>query len=184
MKVKDIVKTIKQNRSSFGDERRYDTKSAKDELTVMKAMLNDQTYQVDIYSSEGKVGTYNPAKSFRGMLSSVISDTTGIPRIEADNLLNNYEIKTSEAKSVLDFSKEYINTYLHTGRKLPLGGREKSNVSLIEKTIPAGYVRYPVKVGEDPDGRAICESKEAFVGEYKTVKVYGPCPYWLKNDNK
>ena len=37
---------------------------------------------------------------------------------------------------MINISKQFIHTYLETGRKLPLGGREKSNISLVNKTIP------------------------------------------------
>lgn len=182
--VKDLIKEINDSRNPSDNRTTYDTKSQKDELAVMKSMLNDKTYKVDVYGPEGIEGTICPSEIIRGTISSVISGATGMTPKEADSIMDNYEFKNSEAKGFIDFSKEYINTYLMTGRKLPLGGRETSNVSLLRKTVPAGYVKYPVKVGEDENGRNICESEETYVDQYHSVKVFSPCPIWIKNKNK
>ena len=184
VKVKDLIKEINDIRNPSDNRITYDTKSQKDELAVMKAMLNDKTYKVNIYGPDGVEGTICPSEVMINTFSYVIVGTTGFSDKEAKSLVDKYEFTTKEAKGLSEFSKEYINTYLLTGRKLPLGGRETSNVSLIRKTIPAGYVKYPVKVGEDKDGRNICESEETYVEQYHSIKVYGPCPTWIKNKSK
>ena len=43
-------------------------------------------------------------------------------KTETDGLMDNYEFKNQEANAMIGLSKEFINTYLNTGRKLPLGG--------------------------------------------------------------
>lgn len=184
VRVKDLIKEINASRNPTDNRITYDTKSQKDELAVMKAMLNDKSYKVNIYGPDGLEGSICPSDIVRNTVSSVIVGTTGITDKEAKALVDKYEFTTKEAKGFIDFSKEYINTYLLTGRKLPLGGRETSNVSLIRKTIPAGYVKYPVKVGEDEHGRNICESEETYVEQYHSIKVYGPCPVWVKDKHK
>lgn len=181
MTVEEALADIRARRANST----YKTKSQKDEVEVCRAMMNDKGYQVTMYAGDGAVGVYNPARSFRGMISNVMSETTGISKIEADNLLDKHEFSSSQAKEMVNFSKEFFNTYLFkSGRKLSLGGRENSDVDLEAKTIPAGFVKYPVKVGEDSEGHAICESREAYVGEYDTLKVYGPFPMWRKNKIK
>lgn len=45
-RVVELVKSIDQNRSQA-------SASAKDEVTVMRAMLNDETYKVDVYGRSG-----------------------------------------------------------------------------------------------------------------------------------
>lgn len=182
--VRELINEINESRHAKDGAMTYDTKSQKDELSIMKAMLNDKSYKVDVYGPNGIEGQFCPAESIRNTMSSVISNTTGISEEESKQLMSNYEFKSSEAKGLIDTSKEFINTYMHTGRKLPLGGRETSNVSLIKKVIPAGIVKYPVKVGEDKNGKSICESEETFVGEYTSIKVYSPCPPWIKNKHK
>ena len=177
--VTELIKEINDTRHS-SDGMTYDTKSQKDEVAVMKAMLNDRQYRVDVYGPSGVEGSFCPAECIRETMSSIISNTTGIGSTEARHLMDNYEIKSTEARNMIDLSKEFINTYMHTGRKLPLGGREASNVSLIRKPIPPGIVKFPVKVGEDKTGKAIYESEETYVAGYDSIKVYNSCPVWVK----
>ena len=145
-------------------------------------MMNDNTYQVATYAGGGYQGIYNPASSFRRVVSNAMSAVTGMSRMESDALLAKHEFSPQDAREMINFSKEFVLTYLRTGRKLPLGGRDMSNISLKLKDVPGGFVSYPVKVGEDSSGHAICESKEAYVGSYQTIKVYGPCPPWRKEE--
>ena len=187
MSVLEYINQIRNDRmpENTHNKRRYATTSQKQEVTMCNAMMNDTTYEVPIYAGSGYQGIYNPAQSFRRIISSSMSNMTGMPRIEADKLVRQYQFNTEEATELLNFSKEFINTYLQTGRKLPLGGRERSNVSLKLKQIESGFVSYPVKVGEDSEGNPICETKQTYVGGYDTIKVYGPWPQWCKeNTNK
>ena len=180
--VQETINQIKASRRMADEagKRVYDTKSQKNELSIMTAMMNDPTYQVEVYSNGGYQGIYNPRQSVCSVVSNSMAAMTGMTRMETDTLISKYEFTPHDAKEMLSFSKEFIHTYLKTGRKLPLGGREMSNISLKLKDVPAGFVSYPVKVGEDSEGHAICESKDAYVGSYQTVKVYGPCPPWRK----
>lgn len=181
--VRELINSIRSNRMPVkkdNSKKYYDTKSCKDEIAVAQAMMNDTTYNVDVYAGSNFQGVYNPSQSIRRVISSSMSNITGMSRVESDNLVRDYEFTPNEAKEILDFSKEFINTYLQTGRKLPLGGRENSNVSLKLKQIQPGFVSYPVKVGEDSNGKPICEPKQTYVGGYETIKVYGPWPQWAK----
>lgn len=185
MTVLEYINQIRNDRTPNNSEnkpRKYCTTSQKNEVSVCNLMMNDIQYEVPIYSGSGYQGVYNPAQSFRRAISSAMSNMTGIPRIETDRMVREYEFTPAEATEVLNFSKEFINTYLQTGRKLPLGGREKSNVSLKLKQINSGFVTYPVKIGEDDTGKPICETKETYVGGYETIKVYGPWPQWCKDN--
>jgi hypothetical protein len=186
MTVEQVIAQIQQSRRMADEagKRTYDTKSQKNELAVMTAMLNDCSYQVGVYNNSGYQGLYCPAQSFRRLISNSMAAMTGMSRMETDGLVSKYEFGPNDSKEMINFSKEFIHTYLKTGRKLPLGGREASNISLMLKQVPGGTVSYPVKVGEDSQGHAICESKTAYVGAYETVKVYGPCPVWKKEEVK
>ena len=178
--VKELISEINANRRSK-DGVAYNTKSQKDEINVMRTMLNDDSYVIDVYNSNGEVeGQYCPAKEVKGMISSILTDVTELKSEESERLIGEYEFKNSDAKAMINIGKEFINTYLETGRKMSLGGRERSNISIIRKTVPAGVVKYPVKVGEDKNGKAICESKESHVAGYDSIKVYAPCPSWRK----
>ena len=150
--------------------------SQKDEVRVMKAMLNDRDYRVGVYSNSGLEGEICPSKEAREMIASAISGAAKIPQAEAEKLAEDYDFKKSEAINMINISKEFVNTYLETGRKLPLGGREKSNVSLIKKDIPNKTTTYPKKVGVDESGKPLYKTETTEIKAHSTVKASGSCP--------
>lgn len=173
-KVEDLINEIHGTISQV-------TSSRKDEIRVMKAMMNDTSYEVDVYDSTGKIGTFNPSKTMREIASSMIAGTTKITKQEADALANNYEFNKNEAEGMVDISKEFVHTYVHTGRKMPIGGREKSDIAISLKEIEAGNRSYPKKVGLDKDGKPMYERGVTKVNAYESMRVYAPCPDWVKD---
>lgn len=172
-KVVDLIKEVKENLT-------HASSSHKDEVRVMRAFLNDTTYEVGVYDKTGKVGTVAPAKEFRSIITNAIVATTKISKDEAEGLVSTYEAKKSDAESMIAISKEFLNTYLQTNRKISLGGREKSNVSFIKKEIKASTRTYPKQVGVDAAGKPVYEKAEIEVSPYDSIKVSSPCPTWIK----
>jgi len=146
--------------------------SKKDEVTVMRAIINDPEYSVDVYDKTGKCGNYQPGADFRKMVSNVVSNTTKIPYKEAKALVDNYEFTKSDATTMVGVSKEFINTYLQTGRKLPLGGREKSDVELMWKTINQRTTEVPVKTASGQNNLTI--------PEHQGIRALNHCPSWIR----
>lgn len=174
VKVNDLVKDIHDNLSQKSS-------SQKDEVRVMQAMLNDKSYAVKVFDKNGDTGeTYSPSKDARNMIASVITSTTKISKDEASVLAEDHEFSKNEASSCVNVSKEFVNTYLNTGRKLSFGGREQSNVSIIGKDVDASISRYPKKVGVDDAGNGIYENAEKHVPAHKSARVIAPCPTWVK----
>ena len=171
--VKSLVNEIRTGLSQVSS-------SHKDEVRVMKAMLNDPNYEVDEYGKDGVIGTYNPCKDFRAMCTSIISSAAKIPQTEAANMMESYEVKKSEAASMVDISKEFVNTFLQTGRKLPMGAREKSDVSLSLKKVAPSTRLYPQKVGVNDDGSAKYSKAPTTVAAHEAIRVHAPCPSWVK----
>ena len=169
-KTTELIDEIKKNLSQKNA-------SHKDEVAVMQAMLSDPTYEVAVYKKDGPVGTYNPCKEFRGMCASIIESTTKIPAAEAQAVMENYSVKKSEADAMVGISKEFIHTYLATGRKLPLGGRETSDVSLSPKSIPESVRSCPRRVGGAGDGYSRVPTT---IPAHNAVRVHAPCPSWVK----
>lgn len=173
-KTEELVQNIKTN---------LDQKSAskKDELLVMREMLNDSEYKVGIYNYDGLCGQYCPYEDARNMVANIIEDTTKISKQEASFLALNYEFSKSDASTIINLSKEFINTYLNTDRKLPLGGRESSNVSLLKKEVKPGVIKSPKKTGKlDSEGKEIYEMVPVEVKGYSSVSITGGCPKWVK----
>ena len=150
--------------------------SRKDEIIVMKAMMNDQNFSVDVYDKTGKCGDYYPAREVRKMVSKVISETTRIPAKEASELVDNYEFTKADASAMVNISKEFFNTYLkETGRKISLGGRATSDIELMWKEIADRTVEIPSK-----DGTRI----QTFIPAHSGIKTMCPCPEWIVNKEK
>lgn len=171
--VLELVKEIKDNLSQVSS-------SVKDEVRVMQAMLNDKEYEVGVYGNGGLKETYNPAQDFRSMLSGIVSSTTKISKEEAASLVDSHEVTKSEASTMVNVSKEFINTYISTGRKLPFGGREKHNIALSARETEETIKTYPKKVGVNEDGTDRYETASRKVPAHVTAKIYTPCPDWVK----
>lgn len=167
-----LIKEIKTNLSQRSS-------SQKDEIRVMQAMINDKEYVVDVYGSVGKIGTYCPSEDARKLTAAIIASTTKISKDEAEHLAGEHVFSKNEASSMVNISKEFVNTYIETGRKLPLGGRKESNVSLLGRDVANSISRYPKKV-TNSDGSVRYENAEKAVPAHKTIKSSGPCPVWVK----
>lgn len=173
--VKDLLTEIKTNL-------KQKNASQKDEVRVMQAMLNDDSYKVAIYDKTGEVGSYCPAEDFKSMTASIISSAAKLSKEEARNLAMNHEASKAEAASMVGISKEFINTYLETGRKLPLGGRAETNFALSRKIVPEKVKPCPRKVGVKDTGEDIYETPNKTIPEHVGLKAYSSCPDWIKND--
>lgn len=163
-----MIENIKSNLSQAGA-------SQKDEIAVMKAMLNDRDYTVDVYKRNGEVEQYKPAEDARNMVANIVSSTTKISSAEAKSLADKYEFEKSDARTMINLSKEFIHSYMGTGRKLPLGGRAQSDVSLSPKVVEEKECSFPQKneKGEYHKGTTV-------VPAHNSIRVTAPCPVWLK----
>ena len=171
--VQEIIDEIRNGLSQTSS-------STRDEIRVMKGLLNDKNFKVDIYDKTGKIGERCPSQEIRNMISGVVSATTKISSAEAENLVNDYEFKKSDAVTMIDFSKDYINTALSTGRKIPLGATATSNISISRKEVEAKTRHYPKRVGVNEDGTPRCETAEAVVPAHDSIRVFSPCPAYIK----
>ena len=108
-------------------------------------MLNDRDFKVSTYSNSG-VTQHCPAEDYRNMLSGVVSATTKISKSEADSLVSDYEAKKSDAETMIELSKDFVNSSLRTGRKINLGGTENSNISIQLKEIDEATKKYPKRL--------------------------------------
>lgn len=170
--VKDLLYDIQTNHKQVSS-------SCKDEVRVMQSMLNDTSYEVDVYSNAGVTETYCPAKEFRNMQASIVSSVTKISKDESKQLVDKYVVTKADAEVMVGISKEFVNTYLETGRKLPFGGREKSNYSVSLKKIPETTKKYQKKV-TSPDGTVEWIPGEKKIPEHNGLKSKSSCPSWVK----
>lgn len=142
--------------------------SKKDEITIMKALMNDSNYSTKIYGTKDGIDTYYPSQELRKVVANAVSDITKIPNKEATELVKNYEFTKADAQTMVNFSKEFIYTYLQAGRKLPIGGRIDSNIELIWKNIAAREVNIP-------NG----EKKSITIPAHGGIKTINKIPNWI-----
>ena len=171
--VEGLIQEIKENLTQKNS-------SQKDEVRVMQAMLNDTSFVVDVYGTKGKEGEYCPAEDFKGMVSSIVSSAAKIRKEEAKVLADSYEATKNDAATMVNISKEYINTYMHTGRKLPLGGRAETNFYLTGREVPEKTKPCPTKVGIDDNGNPIYETPDKTIPAHLGLKAYSSCPKWMR----
>lgn len=171
--VSALINEINNNLSQTSSSR-------KDENRIMQAMLSDPSYEVSVYGRDGIEGVYNPTNDFRSMCASIISNAAKVPLAEATQLMSDYNVRKAEASSMVNISKEFFNTFLKTGRKLPLGAREKSDISLSLKSVEATTRMYPQKVGVNEDGTDRYSKTSTTIPAHESIRVHAPCPSWVK----
>lgn len=174
-KVQEIINEIRENRSQVAA-------NGKDELNFMRTMLNDPEYEVDVYNSKEVVSTFNPCEAARETLAIGISGAAKISIDEATALAKEHEFGKKEAQNYIGISKQFILGYGETGRKINLGTRINSDISISMREEEAKPCSYPKKVGVDDSGKDIYEN---VVGEKMTpahlkLSASSPCPAHLK----
>lgn len=163
--VKGMVSTIKK-------DLRQSSASVKDEVSVMMAMMNDKSFTVDDLGSDGQVvSTYCPAEVAQDFASSIIKSATKVSAAEAEELAKNHQFSKKEASSMVTLSKEFVNVYLDSGRKLKFGNREGKSLVLSQKDREASTCTFPKKVGINNDGKPIYQLATAEIDAYKEVKA-------------
>ena len=169
--VEELISDIKTNLTQK-------SASNRDETRVMRAMLNDRNFKVTQYSNSGTT-QHCPAEDYRKMLTNVVSSTTKISSSEASTLVDNYDVKKSDAEIMVGLSKDFIHCALSTGRKVSFGGTEKGNISIQLREVPESVKRYPKKLS---DGSY--EKGETRIPAHDTLKVTAPCPSWAGKKTK
>lgn len=119
-----------------------------DEIRVMRTMLNDPDFNVSVYDkNKGYIGTKCPREEAVKFAANICSSVTGIDSKSAEELAGNYEFTKKDAIFLLDINREFAQTYLETGRKLPLVQSEKSQAEIFVKHIDEKEKSIPVADG-------------------------------------
>ena len=164
-KVREVIDTVTKNV-------KQKSASKKDEITVMKALMNDTEYSTNIYGTLNGVDTHYPSRELRKVVASAVSNITKLPIKEATELADKYEFTKNDAQAMVNLSKEFVYSYLQTGRKLPLGGRIDSDVQLAWKCIASREARVPAN------------NSTVMIPEHGGVKAINKTPGWIIADEK
>lgn len=175
--AKKLIETIKAENV----ERNRTAASQKDEIAVMRAMINDRDFKVQVYDKNGPTDQFiNPSDNARIIGANILVDTTKMSRAEANTLMDGYEFTNKDAESFVNISKEFVSNYMDTGRKLPLGKREKSDISFSRKIVEPCTKGTPIKVGVDANGNDVWETKTSYRPGHESIRVHAPHPSYIK----
>ena len=163
MSVQNMIEEIRKSNSSKVNK--------KQEIEVMAAMVNDYNYKPAILNKQNEVDGYICPAECMDKVATQIIKSAGIGATEAEGLAKQYEYTKNDASQLLDVSKEFVNCYMDTGRKLSLGKREKSDITLQQKINEECDKKFHKKVGEASDGSPVMEEFTKHIPEHKTIKV-------------
>lgn len=118
--------------------------SKADEIAVMQSMLNDKDFKIAIFDrTKGYVGSRSPRDTAISIVNDSLCSITGMGMREAMELTKDYEFSKRDASRYVTISKDFIGTYMQTGRKLNVvndpRGEASINLRYVEehdKTIP------------------------------------------------
>lgn len=102
-----------------------------DEVKVMQCMLNDKDFKIAIYDrSKGYVGSRSPRDNAISLAVDTLSGVTGMSAKEARLLVEDYEFTKKDAQRFVDISKDFIGTYMQSGRKIGIVNDARSDITI------------------------------------------------------
>ena len=117
-----------------------------DEVAVAQALLNDPDFKVGIYDkNKGLIGTRNVHEEAVSFIASVSSEITGLDRKTSEELASKYTFTKKDANFIINTTRDFIQTYLNTGRKFNLVQSENSEANIFLKPTPPKEKLVPTK---------------------------------------
>lgn len=137
-----------------------------DEIRVMRTMLNDPDFSVSIYDkNKGLIGTRCPREEAVKFAANISASITGLDTKSATELASNYEFTKKDAIFLLENGKDFTQTYLSTGRKLPIVQTEDAEAALLLKHVESKEKAIPSSDGTKQTttvpafNKVVCKSK-------------------------
>lgn len=118
-----------------------------DEVAVMQSMLNDKEFNVAVFDrKKGYIGSRSPREEAIQLTVDTLSGITGMSTAEARTLADNYEYTKRDAAHFINIGKDFIGTYLQSGRKTTLISEPR-----VEATVSLKYIEEHDKSVPDRD---------------------------------
>ena len=169
--VRELVKNIKPSQKSV---------NKRDEIAVMKEMLNDKNYSAVVYGNQGPIESFSPGVAATELAASILNGAADLPKQEAQQLASMYEFTNQDAANMINIGNEFINLYLQTGRKYSFGGRQDHEFAIMQKVVEPCTKTYNKQVGINPDGSRIYEQAQTQVPGFVGLSTKAGCPSWVK----
>ena len=145
-----------------------------DEVRVMRTMLNDPEFTIGVYErNTGYVGDRSPYHESREFVKHVIMGATGLDGQDSEHLANNYEFQKRDAIFLIDNARDFVQTYLSTGRKFTLMQSGATEADIFTKVVPSGTKQVPDKSNPGT-------TKETYTSTY--IKLVSKCKSPKYND--
>ena len=174
-----------QNMKELMNEIKEVTKKQKaasrvDEIRVMRGMLNDPDYSVSVFDrSKGYIGSRCPRDEAVAFIGSVSSAITGLDSKSAAEIAKDNEFTKKDAIFLIDNAKDFIDTYLETGRKLPIVQNEATQAALIKRHVDSKEKKVSsVLMGNSSSNKV--ESGTVTIPAFDKVVCKSNCPKYLK----
>jgi len=141
-----------------------------DEVRVMKEMLNDPNFNVSIYEkSTGYVGQRCPREEATGFVKNIIQATTGLDARDSKHLADNYEFTKRDATFLLTNMRDFMSTYLSTGRKINIVQSANAEANLFARDVKPLVKTIPASEGSK-------ETKQITTAAYTKIVSNSKCP--------
>ena len=161
--VNEIIAEIKANTKQVAINRN-------DEVRVMKEMLNDPNFSVSIYDkNSGYIGQRCPREEATGFLKNVIQTSTGLDARDSKHLADNYEFTKRDATFLLTNMRDFMTTYLSTGRKINIVQSATSEANLFARDVKPHIKTMPASEGSK-------ETKQITTATYTKIISNSKCP--------
>lgn len=128
--------------------RKQKSQNKTDEIIVAQTLLNDPDFQIGVYDkNKGLIGTRNVHNEAVTFITNVTSEITGLDKKSTEDLVKNYTFTKRDAQFLINTSKDFVQTYLQTGRKFNLVQSADSEANIVLKPAPAREKVVPTKDG-------------------------------------
>jgi len=164
--LNDLINNIKNETSQI-----YINKA--NEIDVMRCMLNDKDYSISVYDKNGYVEQRSPHEEAIKFIASVINRSTGLDKKDANYLAENFEFNKKDAVFLLNNSRDFISTYMNSGRKFNIMQTKDTEADIYTEKVDSKIKSIPIK---DSDKKF----KEIKTSSYTKLKCSSKCPRYSK----
>ena len=146
-----------------------------DELRVMTTMLNDPDFSIGVYDKKiGYIGQRSPHEEAVKFVGDVIQRATGLDKKDSQHLASELEFTKRDANFLIGNMKDFLTTYVSTGRKINVVQSASTEANLFTKEIGASTKTIPNK--DNPN-----DVKTITTSPYTKLVSQSKCPKYIEN---
>lgn len=145
-----------------------------DELRVMTTMLNDPDFSVGVYDKKiGYIGQRSPHEEAVKFVGDIIQRATGLEKKDSQHLASELEFTKRDANFLINNMKDFLVTYVSTGRKINMIQSESTEANLYTKQMGASTKTIPNK--DNPN-----DTKTITTSPYVKLVSQSKCPKYTE----